>query len=134
MDISSFDDLLLAARGQAEPQRLLFVFAGTELPDDSNPEQRAAFEAGCGGALVPLMMVDKDAAELQDFGALAQESEQLQQGWSIVFAAALSGSRQCAPSSTDTERALERMVEAVRRGEHGAFIPFDRQGYPVLFE
>ena len=29
MNITSFDDLLQAARAQSEPQRLLFVFAGT---------------------------------------------------------------------------------------------------------
>jgi hypothetical protein len=59
VDISSFDDLLCAARAQPEPQRLLFVFADAVLPDDSSPEQRARFEAGQGGALVPLMFVDK---------------------------------------------------------------------------
>ena len=41
MDISSFDDLLHAARLQPEPQRLLFVFVGVELPDDATPAQRA---------------------------------------------------------------------------------------------
>ena len=34
MNIASFDDLLVAARQQPEPQRLLFVFAGVELPND----------------------------------------------------------------------------------------------------
>ena len=33
-----------------------------------------------------------------------------------------------------TEPPLRRMVEAIRRGTHCAFIPFDRQGQPVLFE
>ena len=44
MTISSFDDLLQAARSQPEPQRLLFVFAGVELPDDATPEQRTRFD------------------------------------------------------------------------------------------
>jgi hypothetical protein len=35
MDITTFDDLLTAARAQPQPQRLLFVFAGIELPDDA---------------------------------------------------------------------------------------------------
>ena len=46
--IRSFDDLMRAARQQPEPQRLLFVFAGAELPDDSSPEQRRRFAAGAG--------------------------------------------------------------------------------------
>jgi len=53
MNISSFDDLLRAAREEAEPQRLLFVFANAMLPDDSTPEQRLRFETGQGGALAP---------------------------------------------------------------------------------
>ena len=51
MNISSFDDLLTMARQQQLPQRLLFVFAGIELPADSTPEQLARFEAGQGGAV-----------------------------------------------------------------------------------
>ena len=35
MNITNFDDLLQAAAMQHEPQRLLFVFAGKELPDDA---------------------------------------------------------------------------------------------------
>jgi hypothetical protein len=134
MNLSSFDDLMQAARAQPQPQRLLFVFAGVELPDDSTPEQRAGFAAGLGGALVPLMVVDKDPSELPDFDALARESAQLSQDWRMVFAAALSGSQGRAPSSSDCERPLQRMVQAIREGAHGAYIPFDRQGQPVLFE
>ena len=74
MSISSFDDLLRAARQQPEPQRMLFVFTGAELPDDSTPEQRRDFAAGAGGALVPLMCVDKTPDELTTFAALAEES------------------------------------------------------------
>ena len=53
MTISSFDDLLLAARQQAQPQRLLFVFASAGVPDDASPAQRASFLAGQGGTLTP---------------------------------------------------------------------------------
>ena len=76
MDISSFDDLLQAARMQPEPQRLLFVFAAVELPDDATPAQRARFEAGQGGALVPLMCVDKTPQELASFDVLVAEARQ----------------------------------------------------------
>ena len=131
MDISSFDDLLKAARSQAEPQRLLFVFAGVELPEDATPAQRQRFEAGQGGALVPLMCVDKRPDELASFATLLEESGQFGHDWGIVFAAAMSGTPNRAPTSEDAEEPLQRMVEAIKRGEHGAYIPFDPQGHPV---
>jgi len=55
MDINTFDDLLRAARQQPDPQRLLLVFAGASLSPDASTAQRAAFEAGVGGELAPLM-------------------------------------------------------------------------------
>lgn len=132
MNISSFDDLLQAARQQTEPQRLLFVFAGADLPEDSTPAQREQFLAGQGGALVPLMYVDKTPEELHSFADLVQESHQFGKEWSIVFAAALSGSGGLAPTSQAAEKPLERMVEAIKAGTLGTFIPFDRQGQPVM--
>ena len=131
MTISSFDDLLQAARAQPEPQRLLFVFAGVELPDDASADQRQRFEAGQGGTLVPLMCVDKRPDELASFDALTQESSQFGHDWGIVFAAAMSGSLNRAPTSEDAEEPLQRMVEAIKRGKHGAYIPFDAQGHAV---
>lgn len=133
MDISSFDDLLMAARAQTEPQRLLFVFAGAELPDDATPEQRARFEQGEGGALVPVMCVDKSIAELSSFDALMNESRGMGQAWQIVFAAALSGTGGRALTSDDAKEPLKRMEDAIRRGAFDNYIPFDRQGQPVLF-
>ncbi len=53
---------------------LLFVFMRAELPEDNTPEQRQRFAAGAGGALVPLMCVDKTPGELSTFAALAEES------------------------------------------------------------
>lgn len=132
MNISSFDDLLQAARQQTEPQRLLFVFAGADLPEDSTPAQREQFLAGQGGALTPLMYVDKTPEELHTFADLVQESHQFGKEWSIVFAAALSGSGGLAPTSEAAEKPLQRMVEAIKAGTLGTFIPFDRQGQPVM--
>lgn len=134
MDISTFDDLLQAARAQPDPQRLLLVFAGAELPDDSNAAQRQRFEAGEGGALVPLMCVDKTPGELASFDSLVQESAQFGHDWRIVFAAAMGGGGGAggrAPSSEDAEAPLQRMVEMIRQGQHGSFIPFDRHGQAV---
>lgn len=134
MEISTFDDLLQAARAQVLPQRLLFVFAGIELPDDATPEQRAGFEAGEGGALTPLMCVDKTPQELLSFEALAQEAQAMGQTWGMVFVAAMAGTAGKPPSSVDAEMPLQRMVEAIKRGDIGAFIPFDPQGQAVQLQ
>jgi hypothetical protein len=133
MSISSFDDLLRAAREQSEPQRLLFVFANAVLPDNSTPEQRARFEAGQGGALTPLMSVDKTPEELRTFAALVEESRQFGHDWAIVFVASLSGRDGRAPTSEEADRSLQRMIESIESGLFGSFIPFDRQGQPMLF-
>jgi hypothetical protein len=133
MNIANFDDLLRAARGQPEPQRLLFVFAGAELPEDATPEQRARFEAGEGGALVPRVSVDKMPGELETFTALVEESHQFGH-WSVVFVAGLSGRGGRPPTSDEADQALQRMTEAIKTGAFGSFMPFDRQGNPVLID
>lgn len=133
MNISSFDDLLRAARQQPEPQRLLFVFANADLPDDSTPEQRARFQAGQGGALVPLMSVDKTPEELDTFAALVEESHPFAQDWVVVFVAGLSGRGGQAPTSTEADQALQRMIEHIKTGRFDSFMPFDRHGQPILF-
>ncbi len=134
VEIASFDDLLCAARAQPEPQKLLFVFAGATLPEECTPGQRAEFEAGRGGALEPLMSVDKDPAELRSFEALVEESHRHAQDWVVVFVAGLAGRDGRAPTADLAGQALERMIASVKGGQIGAFMPFDRQGVPLLFE
>lgn len=131
MNITSFADLLDAARRQSEPQRLLLVFAQASLPAHASAQQRADFEAGRGGELAPLMCVDKDPAELHDFEALVSEARSLDDRWVLVFAAALDGHAGQPPSPEKVGAALEQMVEAVRTGHLEAFIPFDREGQAV---
>lgn len=131
MTISSFDDLLAAARQQSEPQRLLFVFASAELPEGSTPEQAARFRAGQGGALTPLMCVDKTPDEIASFAALAEESRQFGHDWALVFVSSLSGRAGRAPSSQEADAPLQRMVAAIKAGSVGQFIPFDPQGEPM---
>ena len=131
MDISHFDDLLAAARAQAERQRLLLVFAGASLPDGATAEQRARFEAGESGELAPLMCVDKDPGALADFATLVDEASTLVPHWSLVFAGALSGTGGRPPTDSQVDAALQRMVEAVKAGTLSGLIPFDRQGEAV---
>ena len=114
-----------------QPQRLLFVFAGVELPEGSTPEQQARFAAGEGGALVPLMCVDKSPDEIASFAALVEESRAMGQDWTIVFVAALAGRSGQAPTAVDVEVSLRRMVDAVKAGSFGGYLPFNRSGVPV---
>ncbi len=131
MQISNFNDLLMAARQQPMPQRLLFVFATVELPDDPTPQQRADFDAGHGGAIVPLMCVDKEPHELDGFSTLVAEAEQFGKPWAMVFAAALSSTTGQAPDDEAVKKALDNMIEAVKLGDIERFIPFNAQGEPL---
>jgi len=131
MNITSFDDLLRAARRQHEPQQLLFVFAGAERPAGASAEQRARYEAGEGGELAPLMCVDKAADALASFDALCVEAARAGPPWAIVFSAALSGRNGKPPTAADIDAALQHMVEAIKAGRIDGLLPFNRAGEPV---
>jgi hypothetical protein len=128
MTLSHFDHLVLAARQQDQPQRLLLVFVSTELPDDASAQQQAQFLAGFGGALVPVMCVDKTPVEITDFLAMRQEAAQFGMPWSLVFASSLAGFAQQEPNSEAVETALQRMVESIKLGNLTNMIAFDTNG------
>lgn len=132
-DDSHFQQLLKTAAAQAQPHRLLFVFAGAELPNHPSAAQRENFLAGRGGALAALMCVDKAAGELTDFDSLARESRAVGPPWQVVFAAALSGRNGSPPAKTEIDAALKTMVEAIRVGGIGQFAAFDPNGDPLRF-
>jgi hypothetical protein len=131
MDIQSFDDLLQAARQQPQPQQLLFVFAGAELPAGASAAQRADYEAGVGGELAPLMCVDKAATALASFDALCSEAARAGPPWAIVFTAALSGRDGQLPSAAQADAALQHMVDSIKSGRLDGMLPFNRNGMPV---
>jgi hypothetical protein len=133
MNITHFDDLLQAARQQPEPQRLLFVFVAAELPSDATEAERQRFEQAGGGALKPVLCVDKLPSELGGFDALAEESARTGIDWDLVFAAGLSGRAGITPSADEAEQPLKMMVGAIETGSIGQFLAFDRQGQTVAF-
>ncbi len=102
-------------------------------PTTPPPPSASALRPGKGGALVPLMCVDKRPEEIASFQALAEESGQFGHDWAMVFVAALSGTLDKLPTSEEAEAPLQRMVDAIKQGAHSAFIPFNRQGEPVRF-
>lgn len=132
--ITSYAELLQAVNQQAEPQRLLFVFCRAELPDDASAEEKAAFERGEGGALTPVVCVDKAPAEVSSFQSLVEESRETGQQWDMVFAAAMSGRGGMAPSSDEAQQPLTMMVESIRLGHIGGYLPLDRDGQAVALD
>lgn len=128
-----FDRLLRAAAVQPEPQRLLLLFAQAELPDDATPEQRARYEAGAGGAVVPLACVDRDPGELTTFEALVAESREACPPWQVLLVAALAGTGGKPPAPPTVDAALEAMVDNVRAGRLGGYMALDPAGNPLQF-
>lgn len=134
MNQSHFSQLVATALAQPEPQRLLFLFAASELPQDASAEQRKRFEAGAGGALAPLMCVDKAPSELTSFESLVAESREAGPPWQVVFVAALAGQGGKPASQQRVELALNKMVDAVRGGQVQGFVAYDPQGRALSFE
>ncbi len=132
MDIATFDGLLEDLREQGVPQRLLLVFTVAELPPGASDEERARFEAGQGGMLVPCVCADKTTDELASFAALLEETaSSFEEQWAIVFVAALAGRDGKAPSSAEADQPLERMISAIRSGRLEGLVAFDRTGEAV---
>ena len=128
MNISSYSDLLAAARAQPQPQRLLFAFARAELPADAGASEREHYAARRGGALAPVMCVDKTVSELGSFEELVAESRHTGKEWDIVFVTTMSGRDGKAPSAADAEAPLNMMVTYIHTGQVGRFLAFDKDG------
>lgn len=123
-----FDDILAAARGQTEPQRLLLVFARAECPPDATPAEREAFARGEGGALAPAVCVDKLPEEIASFAALLEESKAAVPDWRILFVAAMDGRGGHAPNPDEAVQPLRMMVEQIKGGRIAQFLAVDRDG------
>jgi hypothetical protein len=126
--------LLQAAKQQTQPQRLLFVFLQASLPSDANDGEADSFNAGQGGALNPIMCVDKPLDELSDFDALVEESKAMEQDWHIVLVAALSGSNGLMPTAAEADEPLKAMVQMVQNGgDLSKYMAFNKQGVITHF-
>lgn len=131
MTIATFADLLQAARQQPDPQRLLFVFARAELPDNASPDEIRRFETGCGGALAPVMFVDKKLDAIRSFAELAEESRHTGRAWDLVFVGCLGGHQGREPGDDEAQQALEMMVKSVQGGSVGHLLAYRPNGEQV---
>ena len=134
INITGYESLLSAAKQQAEPQRLLFVFLRASLPKDHMGDEAANFHSGQGGALEPVMCVDKTPDELGSFSDLMAESERIEGDWQLVMVGSLPGKNGVVPSSEEADQPLKMMMEVVQTGgDLSQYITFDRKGEPVQF-
>lgn len=128
MNLTSYADLIQAALAQAEPQRLLFVFAQAELPGDATADQERRFRSGEGGALAPVMCVDRSPHDVASFVSLVEESRGMGTSWDIVFVSTMRAKADPASTAAVAGQRLELMVEAIKHGAVGKFLAFTRDG------
>lgn len=122
MNIATFEELLLAAAVQRQPQRLLMTFAVAE------PESDAAPGAPARTTLVPVMCVDKQVGELDTFDHLAEEARRTGQAWDVLLVTSLSGQGGRLPDAAQTDAALNLMVQSIQNGKMDRLLAFDRGG------
>lgn len=122
MNIATFEELLIAAAVQAQPQRLLMTFAVAE------PETGAAPGARPRTTLVPVMCVDKQVGELDTFANLAEEAQRMGKEWDVVLVTSLSGQGGRLPDAARTDAALGLMVQSIQDGRMEKLLAFDRAG------
>lgn len=128
MVIESYSDLIAAAQQQPEPQRLLFVLAKAELPEDATASQQTRFAEQQGGALEPVLCVDKLPEEVADFAVLVNESSRTGMDWDIAFIASMEGRAGHPPSSYEAEQPLTLMVNKIKAGSIADFVTVNKQG------
>ena len=134
IEITDYKSLLAVGRQQTDPQRFLFVFLQAFLPDDHSDADKQRFDSGQGGELIAIMCVDKNLSDLTDFATLVEESKQMEQDWSMVLVACLSGRNANFPTAEEAEEPLKMMVQAVQNGSDlSKYLAFDKQGDLLQF-
>ncbi len=117
-----FKDLLVKTSEQSEPQRLLFLFADTDV---KNPKKSKHHQKG---TITPTMCVDKLPEELTDFDNLVKEADNISKDWDFIFIAGLSGQNGTAPSEDDAEPYLNKMTNDIASGSDlSRYVILDRK-------
>lgn len=116
---------------QSSPQRMLFVFTKAELPGEHTKDQQEQFKARKGGALTPVLCVDKLASAQVSFVNLVEESGHTGKDWDIVFVACMNGTSADVTESAEAEEPLKEMVKSIQVGSIGNYLAFNRDGEMV---
>jgi hypothetical protein len=117
-----FAELLSKTAEQAEPQRLLFLFADTDVKKAKKSKHHQK------GTITPTMCVDKLPEELTDFSTLVKEADSISKDWDFIFIAGLSGQNGSAPSEDDAEPYLNKMTNDISSGaDLSRYIILDRK-------
>ena len=91
-------------------------------------QEKQRFESGEGGALTPVVCVDKPVDEARSFDSLVEESQSTGHHWDVVFVAALSGRAGQSPTADEAQQPMQMMVETIRLGKVANYLPFSRTG------
>jgi hypothetical protein len=127
--IEKFDDLLEQANQQTDAQRLLFLFAASDVVKKAKKRDEKK------GSLSPVMCVDKLPAEVDSFKALAGEADGISQDWDMVLIAALSGEGATAPTTEEAEPFLNKMANDLSSGQDlSRYVIFDREENPIVIQ
>ena len=128
MEITNFEDLLIAAKGQTTPQRLLMLYAKSQvIPTKSEAGQP-------GGTLTPVMCVDKTPQEIPSFKSLIEEADSISESWDFIFVTTISGQAGQPPTSEDAAPHIKDMTDDLANGRMRMekFLIFDRNQKPVF--
>ncbi len=126
--LDSYAGFIALANAQPEPQRLLWVFAKAELPNGYTESQHQHYLAGQGGALEPVLCVDKLPEEVADFATLVAESLETGVDWDIACGASMAGRAGIAPNSDEAIQPLRLMLNKIQSGIIAEFLTFDKHG------
>ena len=117
-----FNELLDMTQQQAQRQRLLFLFAQTEVKNPKKSKKHVK------GTITPTMCVDKLPADLTTFENLVEEADSISKDWDFIFIAGLSGSNGQAPSEDDAEPYLNKMTNDIASGgDLSRYVVLNRQ-------
>jgi len=127
--ISTFEQLLVAASEQDQPQRLLLLFAKAQGSDSKKKKNEQH------GTLSPVMCVDKLPEEIESFKTLSAEADEISKDWDFVITVGLSGKDGMAPTPEEAEPFLNKMANDLSSGQSmSQYVVFDRNQNPVMVE